>query len=109
MDIVSFGKANKSFRKSRELSEEIVGLEVEKHYKSLDERLDEILIQASSSVAQKSIDVNLSKGIFSDTAFKNQRIELLEVSPGVYKESGIWESEVIDLGENWKETLSINR
>lgn len=107
MEIISFGKANKIFKKVKELDEGVVGLEAETRFKSVDARLDWIEEQSTGLQAEVTAEVDLTRKMFEDTQYKDGAIQLKELSPGTYVGSGTWESDVVDLGEGWQETKKI--
>jgi hypothetical protein len=74
------------------------------------ERLDTIpivffLSDSSNKRSSADLPVDLTKGTFNKIASYGGQLQLALVQANVYEESGAWESEVIDLGEDAKEIL----
>ncbi|HGO9420818.1 TPA: hypothetical protein ACLBZ1_003476 [Bacillus cereus] len=85
----------------------IVGKGAEGRFNSVDERLDWIEAQASNLQVKEVYEVDLNKGQFNDTEFKDDGIQLRQIGPQAFVESGIWESEVIDLGSGMQKITNI--
>ncbi len=77
MDLISLSKAIKTIKEIEVLESEIIGVEAEGRFKTVDHRLD--YIEAQIEKAEKSIDttiVDLTKGVFHNTASVNSKIIL---------------------------------
>lgn len=108
MDVIAFSKANKVGRKARELDTKVLGKEAESRFMTVDARLDWIEQQSEVFLIESILSVDLSRKTFEDTQFSEQNgVTLKEMSPGNYPGSGVWESDVVDLGEGWQETISV--
>lgn len=76
MDILSLGKASKALKQIKNLDEEIVGKKAESHFITVDERLDWIEAQAGKLHADRTLQVDLSKGMFTNTELADGKIQL---------------------------------
>ncbi|ECP9029746.1 hypothetical protein FU976_07990 [Campylobacter jejuni] len=107
MDIISLGKASKALRLTTDLDVNVVAAKAEDRFLSVDARLDWIEQQASNIMAKNSYEVDLSKKTFNDVQIKDGSLQLKELSPGAYVGSGTWESDIVDLGDGWQQTLEV--
>ncbi|MCY8577121.1 hypothetical protein MOD24_14825 [Bacillus haynesii] len=107
MDIISLGKANKALKEMQELDQNVIGKKAESRFNSIDARLDWLEQQAAKMKAKSSWEVDLSKGVFDDTTLVDDRLQLKPVNDESYVSEGVWESEVVDLGEDWLKTTEI--
>lgn len=107
MDIVSLGKANKALKEMQDLDQNVIGRKAESRFNSIDARLDWLEQQAAKLKVKSSWEVDLSKGVFDDTTFIDERFQLKPVNDDSYVSEGVWESEVVDLGEGWLKTTEI--
>ncbi|MCY9186604.1 hypothetical protein [Bacillus halotolerans] len=107
MDIISLGKANKTIKEIQDLNQNIIGGKAESRFTSIDARLDWLEQQTAKLKAKSSKDVDLTKGVFEDTVVSDGRLQLKPVNEESYVPEGLWESEVIDLGDGWLETTEI--
>ncbi|MBU5262135.1 hypothetical protein [Bacillus atrophaeus] len=107
MDIISLGKANKTIKEIQDLNKNIIGEEAESRFTSIDARIDWLEQQTAKLKAKSSKDVDLSKGVFEDTVITDGKLQLKPVNEESYVSGGVWESEVIDLGDGWLKTTEI--
>ncbi|MFE5391918.1 hypothetical protein [Bacillus thuringiensis] len=107
MEIISFSKASKVFQDIKQLNETVVGEGAEGQFNSVDERLDWIEAQASNLQVKEIYEVDLNKGQFNDAEFKDGSIQLRQIGPQAFVGSGVWESEVIDLGSGMQKITNI--
>ncbi|KAF2421700.1 hypothetical protein [Bacillus subtilis] len=107
MDIISLGKANKTIKDIQDLSQNIIGEKAESRFISLDARIDWLEQQTAKLKAKSSKDVDLTKGVFEDTVVTDGKLQLKSVNEESYISEGMWESEVIDLGDGWLKTTEI--
>ncbi|MES9781355.1 MULTISPECIES: hypothetical protein [Bacillus cereus group] len=107
MEIISFSKASKVFQDIKQLNETVVGEGAEGQFNSVDERLDWIEAQASNLQVKEIYEVDLNKGQFNDAEFKDGSIQLRQIGPQAFVGSGVWESEVIDLGSGMQQITNI--
>ncbi|HDX9713489.1 hypothetical protein [Bacillus sp. G3(2015)] len=107
MEIISFSKASKVFQDIKQLNETVVGEGAEGQFNSVDERLDWIEAQASNLQVKEIYEVDLNKGQFNDAEFKDGSIQLRQIGPQAFVGSGVWESEVIDLGSGMQKILDV--
>ncbi|HZG72789.1 MAG TPA: hypothetical protein VEY51_14720 [Chondromyces sp.] len=117
MDIVSFSKASKTLKKIQELDQSVVSPLAEDRFSTVDARLDWLEGQANKAITENSKQLDLSQGVFDNTEFVNgklklkavRQIETMESNVQIhYYPSGTYESPVIDLGEEWKETKLVD-
>lgn len=107
MDIISLGKASKVLRDIEKLDKQVVAEKAENRFTTVDGRLDYIESQISNIQGEAQYQVDLSKGTYEQTEFKEEAIQLQQISEGKYKPTGIWESSIIDLGNGWQNTISV--
>lgn len=79
MDIISYGKAGKALRDVKKLDEQVVAPLAESRFPTVDARLDWLEGQADKIKVENSLQVDLSKGTFTDTEFVNGKIQLKKV------------------------------
>jgi hypothetical protein len=63
--------------------------------------------QASNLQEKEIYEVDLNKGQFNDAEFKDGSIQLRQIGPQAFVGSGVWESEVIDLGSGMQKITNI--
>lgn len=107
MDIISLGKANKALKEMQELDQNVIGKKAESRFNTIDARLDWLEQQAAKMKAKSSWEVDLSKGVLDDTTLVDDRLQLKPKNDESYVSEGVWESEVVDLGEDWLKTTEI--
>lgn len=107
MDIIALGKANAVLKKIKEIDDEILAVGAEGRFLNVKERLDWLEAQSSQLKAIVSRQVDLTKGQGENIEYKNGAVFLKEMKPGEFVSNGSWESDVIDLGEGWMETKSL--
>lgn len=76
MDVISLGKAVQTLRDIKELNDEILGKEAEKHFKTIDHRLDWIEGQADKMHVENNYKVDLSQGTFHNTELVDGKLQL---------------------------------
>jgi hypothetical protein len=108
MDILSLGKASKVLRTIQNLNDQVVAPLAESRFPTVDARLDWLEGQASQLKAENSLQVDLSKGTFTNTELVNGKIQLKTIQTGQYQPSGTYESPILDLGEGWYETKAFD-
>lgn len=84
MDVISLGKAMNTLRDIKELNDDILGENAERHFKTVDHRLDWIEGQADKLLVQGSNQVDLSQGVLDNTELTNGKVKLKKI-----RETGI--------------------
>lgn len=88
MDIISLGKASKVAKTIQQLDQEVVAPLAESRFPTVDARLDWIEGQANKIKAENSLQLDLSKGTFTDTEFINGKVQLKNISTVMSDELG---------------------
>ena len=76
MDVISLGKAKKTFRYANQLSNETVAPLAESRFPTIDHRLDWLESQASKIKASNSKSLDFSLGTFINTELVNGKLQL---------------------------------
>lgn len=84
MDIISYGKAGKALRDVKKLDEQVVAPLAESRFPTVDARLDWLEGQADKIKVENSLQVDLSKGTFTDTEFIDGKIKLTSINGNLY-------------------------
>lgn len=79
MDVIALGKATKVLKEAKDLDEKLIAPEAESHFQTVDARLDWLEGQASKLQITRTLDVDLSKGIFQNTELNNGIIKLKKI------------------------------
>ncbi|SFJ65967.1 hypothetical protein SAMN02799624_05427 [Paenibacillus sp. UNC496MF] len=108
MDVISLGKGTQAVNKITDLDTNVIALQAEGRFPTVDARLDWLAGQANQIKQTTAVALQLEQGTFVNTELVNGKLQLKKLGVDSYFPSGTWESNVTDLGKGWIETGAVS-